>query len=133
MSPELAPKPVSASRVEMVEMILPNDANPLGTASGGKIMHLIDIAAAKLVGLQQKRKAVFDALQFLAWQFQDVRVTARLRDGVGLRQGGGARGPGERCGKRAADEVPPASLGLAEDLTDTSGADEVLRRLEQTA
>jgi len=39
-------KPVSASRVEMVEVVLPNHANPLGNILGGRVMHLIDIAAA---------------------------------------------------------------------------------------
>jgi acyl-CoA hydrolase len=44
--PALPPKAVSESRVEMVELVLPNDANPLGTVLGGKVMHLMDIAAA---------------------------------------------------------------------------------------
>jgi acyl-CoA hydrolase len=35
---------VDESRVEMVEVVLPNDANPLGNVLGGKVMHLIDIA-----------------------------------------------------------------------------------------
>jgi acyl-CoA hydrolase len=39
-------KRVDASRVEMVEVVLPNDANPLGNILGGKVMHLIDIAGA---------------------------------------------------------------------------------------
>jgi len=39
-------KPVSTSRVEMVEVVLPNDANPLGAMLGGRVMHLIDIASA---------------------------------------------------------------------------------------
>jgi acyl-CoA hydrolase len=43
---KLEPKPVSESRVEMVELVLPNDTNPLGTILGGKVMHLMDIAAA---------------------------------------------------------------------------------------
>jgi acyl-CoA hydrolase len=30
----------------MVELVLPNDANPLGNLLGGKVMHLVDIAAA---------------------------------------------------------------------------------------
>lgn len=30
----------------MVEVVLPNDANPLGNILGGKVMHLIDIAGA---------------------------------------------------------------------------------------
>jgi acyl-CoA hydrolase len=37
---------VAESRVEMVELVLPNDANPLGHLLGGKVMHLVDIAAA---------------------------------------------------------------------------------------
>jgi acyl-CoA hydrolase len=37
---------VDESRVEMVEVVLPNDANPLGNILGGKVMHLIDIAGA---------------------------------------------------------------------------------------
>ncbi len=36
----------SASRVEMTEMVLPNDANRLGNLLGGRLMHMIDIAAA---------------------------------------------------------------------------------------
>jgi acyl-CoA hydrolase len=35
---------VDESRVEMTEVVLPNDANPLGNILGGKVMHLIDIA-----------------------------------------------------------------------------------------
>ncbi|PYV28146.1 MAG: acyl-CoA thioesterase [Acidobacteria bacterium] len=37
---------VAASRAEMLEVVLPNDANPLGNILGGKVMHLIDIAGA---------------------------------------------------------------------------------------
>ncbi len=37
---------VAKSKVEMVEVVLPNDANPLGNILGGKVMHLIDIAGA---------------------------------------------------------------------------------------
>src|SRR4029077_508887 len=39
-------KPISASRSEMVEAVLPNDANPLGNMLGGRVMFLIDIAGA---------------------------------------------------------------------------------------
>jgi acyl-CoA hydrolase len=39
-------KPVSVSRSEMVEAVLPNDANPLGFILGGRVMHLVDIAGA---------------------------------------------------------------------------------------
>lgn len=43
---ELRGKPVRQSQVEMVEVVLPNHANPLGNILGGRVMHLIDIAAA---------------------------------------------------------------------------------------
>lgn len=39
-------KPVSASHVEMVQLMLPHDANVLGNALGGVVMHHMDIAAA---------------------------------------------------------------------------------------
>ncbi|HYE76578.1 MAG TPA: acyl-CoA thioesterase [bacterium] len=40
------PRPVSASRSEMVELVLPNDANPYGYIMGGRVMHLVDICGA---------------------------------------------------------------------------------------
>jgi len=39
-------KSVSDSQVEMTEIVLPNDTNQLGNLLGGRLMHLIDIAAA---------------------------------------------------------------------------------------
>lgn len=39
-------KPVRASQVEMLELMYPNDANPVGTIMGGRVMHFIDVAAA---------------------------------------------------------------------------------------
>ena len=39
-------KTVDESAAKMVEVVLPNDANPLGNLLGGKVMHLIDIAGA---------------------------------------------------------------------------------------
>jgi acyl-CoA hydrolase len=44
--PQLAGKPVSASRSEMAEVVLPAQTNPLGKLLGGHVMHLVDIAAA---------------------------------------------------------------------------------------
>jgi acyl-CoA hydrolase len=41
-----AGRTVAETVVEMVEVALPNDANPLGNLLGGKVMHLIDIAGA---------------------------------------------------------------------------------------
>ena len=39
-------KLASESFVSMTEMILPNDTNPLNNLMGGRLMHLMDIAAA---------------------------------------------------------------------------------------
>jgi acyl-CoA hydrolase len=39
-------RPVSLSRTEMVEVVLPQDANVLGNMLGGRVMHLVDIAGA---------------------------------------------------------------------------------------
>lgn len=62
-------KSPSESTVVMTEIILPSDANALGTVFGGKIMSLIDIAGAIAAG-KHARKAVvtasIDALHFLA-------------------------------------------------------------------
>ena len=41
-----AGKPVSASRSEMAEVVLPAQTNALGKLLGGHVMHLVDIAAA---------------------------------------------------------------------------------------
>ena len=39
-------KPVRASRTEMTEVVLPQDANVFGNILGGRVMHLVDMAAA---------------------------------------------------------------------------------------
>ena len=40
------PKSPAESKIEMTELVLPNDANVLGNALGGRVMHWIDLAAA---------------------------------------------------------------------------------------
>jgi acyl-CoA hydrolase len=42
----LMPRPVRDSQSEMTEIVLPNDANPLGALLGGRLMHWIDLAGA---------------------------------------------------------------------------------------
>ena len=37
---------VSSSRVDMTHMVMPNDANPLGTIFGGRVMEWVDICGA---------------------------------------------------------------------------------------
>jgi acyl-CoA hydrolase len=44
--PKRKGKRAAQSQVEMVEVVLPNDANLLGNILGGKVMHLIDMAGA---------------------------------------------------------------------------------------
>jgi len=46
LSENLNPRPVADSISEMVELVLPNDANPLGALLGGRLMHWIDLAGA---------------------------------------------------------------------------------------
>jgi acyl-CoA hydrolase len=52
----------------MVQVVLPNDANPLGFILGGTVMHLIDIAGA-IAAVRHTRSvlvtAAVDGLQFL--------------------------------------------------------------------
>jgi acyl-CoA hydrolase len=45
-NPKLEPRPVRESQSEMTEIVLPNDANPLGSLLGGRLMHWIDLAGA---------------------------------------------------------------------------------------
>jgi acyl-CoA hydrolase len=42
----LIPRPVRESQAVMSEIVLPNDANPLGALLGGRLMHWIDMAGA---------------------------------------------------------------------------------------
>jgi acyl-CoA hydrolase len=61
-------KTVAECAAEMVEVVLPNDANPLGNMLGGTVMHLIDIAGA-IAALRHARAQVVtvavDNLDFL--------------------------------------------------------------------
>src|SRR6266849_3725271 len=65
---DLTPKRAAESATEMVQVVLPNDANPLGFILGGTVMHLIDIAGA-IAGQRHTRTllvtAAVDDLQFL--------------------------------------------------------------------
>ena len=42
----LTPRLVNESKSEMIELVLPNDTNPLGALLGGRLMHWIDLAGA---------------------------------------------------------------------------------------
>jgi acyl-CoA hydrolase len=65
---EVAPKRATESATEMVQVVLPNDANPLGFILGGTVMHLIDIAGAIACHRHTRSllvTAAVDGLQFL--------------------------------------------------------------------
>lgn len=68
-----AGKPVSASRSEMVEAVLPNDANPLGNMLGGRVMHLIDIAGALAAHRHSNSLVVTASVDYLDFRFP-IRV-----------------------------------------------------------
>lgn len=62
-------RPVSVSRVEMSHLLLPNEANALGTVHGGIIMRLVDEAAAVAAVRHAQRHCVtaeIDSMSFLA-------------------------------------------------------------------
>ena len=64
----LTPKRAADSATEMVQVVLPNDANPLGVILGGTVMHLIDIAGAIAYHRHTRSllvTAAVDDLQFL--------------------------------------------------------------------
>ena len=68
MPQQLNPKRPSESATEMVQVVLPNDANPLGYILGGTVMHLIDIAGAIACHRHTRSllvTAAVDGLQFL--------------------------------------------------------------------
>jgi|SRR5579884_3122077 len=62
MSPEdqLDPRPVRESVSVYSELALPNDANTFGYVLGGKVMHLVDLAAA-LAAIRHARRPVVTA------------------------------------------------------------------------
>jgi acyl-CoA hydrolase len=68
MPDSLNAKKPSESETEMVEVVLPNDANPLGYILGGTVMHLIDMAGAIACHRHTRSllvTAAVDGLQFL--------------------------------------------------------------------
>ncbi len=67
-NPPRPAKTPSASRVELTELVLPNDTNQLGNLLGGRLMHWVDIAAALSAQRHSNRIAVtasVDEMSFL--------------------------------------------------------------------
>jgi acyl-CoA hydrolase len=69
MPNELTPKRSADSATEMVEVVLPNDANPMGFMLGGNVMRLIDLAGA-IAAIRHARvpmvTAAVDGLEFMS-------------------------------------------------------------------
>jgi acyl-CoA hydrolase len=63
----MIPRPASDSATEMVQVVLPNDANPLGFILGGTVMHLIDIAGAIACHRHSRRRVVTAAVDDLVF------------------------------------------------------------------
>lgn len=61
----LTPRPVRESLSEMVEMVLPNDANPLNALLGGRLMHWIDLAGALAAHRHSRSFVVTASLEHL--------------------------------------------------------------------
>jgi acyl-CoA hydrolase len=74
------PRPVRDSQSEMAEIVLPNDANPLGALLGGRLMHWIDIAGAMAAHRHSRNYVVTAAIDHM-----DFWVPVHVGDLVILR------------------------------------------------
>ncbi len=66
--PQLA-RPVRDSQSEMAEIVLPNDANPLGDLLGGRLMHWIDLAGALAAHRHSRHYVVTASIDHLDFLF----------------------------------------------------------------
>ena len=76
----LMPRAVRDSQSEMAEIVLPNDANPLGALLGGRLMHWIDLAGAMAAHRHSRSYAVTASVDHI-----DFLVPVRVGDLVILR------------------------------------------------
>ena len=63
----LTPRPMSKSRSVISQVMLPNDANPMGNVHGGAIMKMVDIAAAVAAMRHCGRQVVTVALDHMSF------------------------------------------------------------------
>jgi acyl-CoA hydrolase len=71
----LESRPVRDSQSEMAEIILPNDANPLGALLGGRLMHWIDLAGAMAAHRHSRNYVVTASVDHI-----DFLVPVRIGD-----------------------------------------------------
>ena len=89
-------RPVGESQSEMVEVVLPNHANPLGNILGGRVMHLIDIAAALAAHRHSNSYAATAAVDHL-----EFRGPIKVGEVIVLKSAGQRHsGPAHRCDSR---------------------------------
>lgn len=74
------PRPVRDSQSEMAEIVLPNDANPLGALLGGRLMHWIDLAGAMAAHRHSRNYVVTASIDHM-----DFLVPVHIGDLVILR------------------------------------------------
>lgn len=79
-SAELSPRPVRESQSEMNEIVLPNDANPLNSLLGGRLMHWIDLAGALAAHRHSRHYVVTASVDHM-----DFLVPVRVGDLIILR------------------------------------------------
>jgi len=73
-------KPISASRSEMSEVVLPAETNLLGKLLGGHVMHLVDVAAAMAAGRHSNSYVVTASVDYI-----DFRNPINLGEIVNLK------------------------------------------------
>jgi acyl-CoA hydrolase len=73
-------KPVSASRSEMTEIVLPAQTNPLGKLLGGQVMHLVDMVAAMAAHRHSNSYVVTASVDYI-----DFRNSINLGEIVNLK------------------------------------------------
>ena len=69
----MMPRPVNDSQSETTQIVLPNDANPLQTLLGGRLMHWIDMAGALAAHRHSRQYVVTASIDHLDFVFP-VRV-----------------------------------------------------------
>ncbi|MBN2116255.1 MAG: acyl-CoA thioesterase [Anaerolineales bacterium] len=73
MTEPLAPKPISASRITISQLMHPEHANLLGNVHGGWIMKLVDEAGALASMRHAQRKAVTVAIDSMSFR-QPIKI-----------------------------------------------------------
>ena len=73
--PVLLPRAVHESKSEMTQLVLPNDANPLGALLGGTLMHWIDLGGALAAHRHSRSYVVTASIDHL-----DFLVPVRVGD-----------------------------------------------------